>query len=75
MYFRGFVLYGQQQIYKEEGPDGDGTDGRGPTTVPLQSNRRPQWVNSTLGKISQYYTWNVMKEDVADYLSMKSSTL
>ena len=31
-------------------------------------------INNTLSKISQYYMWNGMKEDVVEYVSMISDT-
>ena len=31
-------------------------------------------INNTLSKISQYYMWNDMKEDVVEYVSMISDT-
>ena len=27
-----------------------------------------RWINNTLAKISQYYLWNGMKEDVTEYV-------
>ena len=32
-------------------------------------------INNTLAKVSQYYTWNGMKEDVVQYVSNRSVNL
>ena len=32
-------------------------------------------INNTLSKISNFYVWNSMKEDVVEYVSVKKATI